>query len=393
MYDTIIIKSPEIDDITKDKIITFCNIYEGLNFETGEILYQFTSGELEGSYDYRIRLTVDNTDWINENGIPEKIKVPWYIKVECSLHKLMMNHNCFGGPTKIQQSVKYLIKFLENAMNVNLPPYHWWEVEKIDVSKIFVFKHHSICKKIMENLKNAYYTRRKPIIFDTSLMFSGSTCTDKFYWKGPEFKKHDWKRIDKYIKRELDKSCSVVHGDYNIGHKLALLKIKFDKILERAMRTIRFECSIKIRKLKELYDSEKVFVYMIDDKTLESFRDSELKKIIKEDDQMDIVRRSDLVLEKLNELFDTRLSNSLYSMWTQMVQFGEEQTKQNYKKATFYKYKKILIESGISWTTSVVNLKQFSIVPDDFTFADNKYVDDSVSEEVQKIMAEIDAVA
>ncbi len=393
MYDTIVLKSPEIDIETKDRIITFCNVYEGINFETGEILYQFTSGELEGSYDYRIRITVDNTEWVNENGIPEKILVPWYVKVECSLHKLMMNHNVYGGPTDIKKSVAYLVDFLEKSMSIYLPYYDIWQVEKIDVSKIFNCKAKVICKKIMENLRNSYYTRRKPIIFDTSLMFAGSTCTNKFYWKGPEFKKHDFKRVEKYIKREVDKSYSVDNGDI-IRHKLALLYKKYELLLEKSMRIIRFECSIKLRKLKELFGSDKVFVFMLDDKILESFRDSELKKIIKEDEnEMDIVRRSDLVLERLSDLYSMELSNSLYSTWTKLVQFGEEKTKETLARRTYYKYRKLLIESGISWTTTNVNLQQFSIVPEDFSFVSDKYVDNSVSEEVDKILSQIEDVA
>ena len=66
MYDTVVIKSPEIDPETVQKILTFCRIYEGVDIFTGELLYRFTSGDLEGSYDYRIRIKVDNTEWIKE---------------------------------------------------------------------------------------------------------------------------------------------------------------------------------------------------------------------------------------------------------------------------------------------------------------------------------------
>jgi len=389
MYDTVVLKSPEIDLETKDKILNFCNRYEGIDFATGEILYSFTRGELEGSYDYRIRICVDNMEYVKEDTLtPVKVRTYWHVKVECSLHKLMMNHNCFGGPCDIQRSIAYLVKFLEEVMDVKFPVYHWWEVYQVDVARIFRFQDKQICKKIIENLKNSYYSRRKPMVFDTSVMFSGSTTTNKFYWKGPEFEKHDYKRINKYIRREVDLSYSEDNGDRKRS-SLVMLKMKYDKILERAMRIIRFECSVKFRKLKELFDSEKVFVYMLHDKTLENCMNEELRKIIKEDDSMDIVRRSDLVLERLKSLFDTRLANSLYSVWCQIVQFGEEKTRKEMSKATFYKYRKLLIESGVSWTCSTVNLKLFSIVPADFSFLNNNYVLDEVDQEVLKKLSEV----
>ena len=102
MYDTIIIKSPEIEPETVDKVMQFCRRYEGIDIFTGEILYRFTSGELEGSYDYRIRIKVDNTEWIKEDKIPRRVETYWHLEVECSLHKLMMNHNCYGGPDDIK---------------------------------------------------------------------------------------------------------------------------------------------------------------------------------------------------------------------------------------------------------------------------------------------------
>jgi len=49
MYDTVIIKSPEIDMDTVEQVLQFCRRYEGVDIFTGELLYRFTSGELEGS--------------------------------------------------------------------------------------------------------------------------------------------------------------------------------------------------------------------------------------------------------------------------------------------------------------------------------------------------------
>lgn len=382
MYDTVVIKSPEIDQETVQKIMNFCRLYEGVDIFTGELLYRFTSGDLEGSYDYRIRLKVDNTEWIKEDSpVPKRVETYWHVVVECSLHKLLMNHNCYGGPADIKRSIAYLVRFLEEVMHVKLPDCQDWEVKRIDVAKIYHFKDKNICKKIVGNLRNSYYTRRKPRIYDTSVMFSGSTTSVKLYWKGPEFEKHDYKRIKKYILREVDLSWNKDNCDL-LQHKLALLQKQFDQVLEKAYRIIRYECEIKQRKLKEAFESDKVLVKSLSDEKLHEIAEIELFKLMREDDNMDIVRRSDLVLERLHKLYGTSQANALYATWTKLVQFGEVQAKETISRATFYRHKKMLIEAGVTWNCAEVNLKQFSIVPEDFTFTNEKYVLDDVDQEV-----------
>ena len=389
MYDTIVIKSPEIDLETVQQVMNFCRRYEGVDIFTGEILYRFTSGELEGSYDYRIRIKVDNTEWVKDGITPKRVETYWHIEVECSLHKLMMNHNCYGGPKDIKKSIAYLVRILEEIMYIKLPKYEEWELKRIDVAKAYYFSNKEICKKIVRNLKNSYYTRRKPRIYDTSVMFSGSTTSVKIYWKGPEFLKHDYRRIKRYIMKQVDLNWNKDNCDLMM-HKLAMIQMEFDRVLEKAYHIIRYECEIKTRKLKEIFGTDKVIVKILNDEILNECADKELKKLIREDDNMDIVRRSDLVLERLHQVYGTSQANALYATWAKLVQFGEVQTKETLSKRTFYHHKKLLVEAGVSWNCSNVNLKQFSIVPEDFTFTNGRYVLDNVDPEVQ---AKLETVA
>lgn len=384
MYDTIVIKSPEIDIETVQKIMYFCKIYEGIDIYTGEVIYHFTSGELEGSFDYRIRIRVDNTEWIKEDSkTPKRVETYWYLMVECSIHKLLMNHNCYGGPKDIKKSIAYLVRFLENVMKVSLPDYEYWEIKRVDVAKVFYFADMMICKKIMQNLRNCYYTRRKPHIYDTTVFFPGSTTSIKIYWKGPEFVKHDYKRLKKCILREIDMSWNKQDCDL-IQHKLALQLKHFDNVKEKSYRVIRYECEIKVRKLKQVFGHDRVLVKYLDDDILHNIADCELLKIMREDDRMEIVRRSDLVLERLHNVYGENLANALYSTWTKLVQFGEERTKETLSRRTFYRHKKLLVEAGVSWVCTLINLKPLSVVPDDFSFTNDKYVLDEVDDEVIK---------
>jgi II/X family phage/plasmid replication protein len=300
-----------------------------------------------------------------------------------------MNHNCFGGPADIKRSIAYLVRFLEQVMYVNLPNYEEWELKRIDVAKIYHFKNKEICKKIVSNLRNSYYTRRKPRIYDTSVMFSGSTTSVKLYWKGPEFEKHDYKRIKKHILREVDRSWNKDNCDL-LQHKLAMLQKQFDQVLEKAYRIIRYECEIKPRKLKEAFETDTVLVKILDDEILHNIAEIELFKLMKEDDNMDIVRRSDLVLERLHKVYGTSQANALYATWTKLVQFGEQTTKETVSTRTFYRHKKLLIEAGVSWLCSVANLKQFSVVPEDFSFTSDRYV---LAEVDPEVIAKLETVA
>jgi hypothetical protein len=49
----------------------------------------------------------------------------------------------------------------------------------------------------------------------------------------------------------------------------------------------------------------------------------------------------------------------------------------------------MVIEAGASWFCSTLKLQQFSIVPEDFSFCDNKYVDDTVDKEVLEKLASV----
>jgi II/X family phage/plasmid replication protein len=170
-----------------------------------------------------------------------------------------------------------------------------------------------------------------------------------------------------------------------------MLQKQFDQVLEKAYRIIRYECEIKARKLKEAFETDTVLVKFLDDEILYNIADTELYKLIREEnDDMEVVRRSDLVLERLHQVYGTSQANALYSTWIKLVQFGEERTKETISRATFYRHKKLLVEAGVSWFCSVVNLKPFSIVPEDFSFTSDRYVLDEVDPEV---IAKLEKVA
>lgn len=383
MYDTLVLRIPILDLSLIPTIMQFMRMYESVVVDTGEQVYCFTSGELEGSYDYRIRIKLDNRHWVKPEGcmVPIAVEGDYYLEVECSIHKLLNNHNVYGGPKEIRPSVKYLQKFLESSIGIELPSYLKWSAVRIDIAKLFVLNNSNICSKIIQNLKRGNYSRRKLKNEDYGIYFNGSTTHDKFYWKGMEFKEHDYKRFMKYIMKKLDKLQGTNNADLE-QHKLALFQMKIDKVMERAMRTIRFECEIKSRTLEKLF-GEDTLVENLTDESLNEVMENELRKIFMEREDMEMINRSDLVEERLDQLFSPQLAASLYSMWAKIVQYGERTVKGKMSKPTFYRNKKLLIDSGISWSCTNINLKQISIVPEDFSFLKDNYVDSETSVEVK----------
>jgi II/X family phage/plasmid replication protein len=125
------------------------------------------------------------------------------------------------------------------------------------------------------------------------------------------------------------------------------------------------------------------------DERLHAIANEELFRLMKENENMEIVRRSDLVLERLHQLYGANQANALYSTWTKLVQFGEFRTKETISRATFYRHKKLLVEAGVSWFCSVVNLKPFSIVPEDFSFTSDRYVLADVDPEVMEKLGSV----
>jgi hypothetical protein len=120
MYDTVVICSPYLEEYQINQIEKYCTRVEGKILETDEIQYAFTRSELSGSYDYRIRINVLDFEWVRKLNTPEKVSSKRYLRVECSVHKLMMGHNVYGGPERITQSISLTFsKILSNAFSLS----------------------------------------------------------------------------------------------------------------------------------------------------------------------------------------------------------------------------------------------------------------------------------
>lgn len=360
IYDTIGIKSPYITREKAELIHKKCVRREGIDLSTGELIYQITTGSLEGSYDARISIRVDNKEWqvtekptemiikhlgdIKSLKVPELIETEWFVYVEASVHKAMLGHNIYGGPTDIQESIDWLVNKVSELLEVDLPVYTDWQIRRVDIAEVFELESYEACKEWFSILTNTSFPRRQVYRFgDTGLYAKGSSTTVKFYHKGVEFLKHDRCRLKKLL------SSSALCN-----------------LMEKADCIIRAEVEVKAKKLE--YD----FGYLpkvneLKDEYFKQLYDTEVKKLLKEgDESMKTVRRTKAVEMRLNKIYEERLAGILFGMWLRLSSVGEKAVKGSMSKATYYRNVKLLREAGVSWTGTDI-IKTIELVPEDFS--------------------------
>lgn len=372
MIDTIRIKSPYLSLSDVEKIRPACELRQAVKLSTGQLIYEFTSGELLGSYDYRIRFSLSNEGYIfnSDLGVPEKCKTDWYIIIECSVSKLLHGHNLFASTRDVSVAVAYVVDLCSRLLDVELPEFHEWEILRLDYSKNFDLGSEFVVRSYIRTLFNSEFPRRigrRNTYGDSSIYFSGTTTTVKFYAKGPEFRAHDAKRLKK----------GVVSVD------------ELTELNDLASRLLRVEVQVNEKKLD--YDFKRsVFCFDLTEEYLEKLYKNEVEKVVKCMDSKNIVRDAISVRKRLIELYGTNKGNSILGTWYQLTTLGEEATRSSMSKATYYRHRRALIDAGVSWLGSDVCLSD-SIIPADFQpFSGDKRVFEFGVEKVKDLTKDIE---
>lgn len=396
MIDTIKLTSPEITDEISKKILKECYINQQMILLDDSIVYEFIHTELIGSYDYRIKINVKDEIWEHNGKIPEKVKLDYkYLEIECSVHKLMMGHNVIGGPCKLGLCVKYIVQFIEKEFDVLLPEYNLWDIKRIDIAHVFDFEEEKNVINFLEQLKNMKYPRRNtPACYPgtTGLYWKGYTDTIKFYAKGAEFKKHDYKRIKKYLLKNVD-NVQVKIKDENIRNKQK--NIIYEKLRNNenmliiAKKLLRIEIEVHNRKLKEIFeniDKDDYNKYDKLQKILDDYYYERVSNMLKDCKYTKLINDTRGVLKKLNDSYDFNLSNSLYATWTILATQGEQFAKSIMSKASYYRHLKQLRECNIGWNQTDLKILEniefspFSIFQDMLRNRELKYESKEVLE-------------
>ncbi len=299
--------------------------------ETGDLQYEITIGSLEGTYDSRISVRVDkDTDW--------------YMTVECSIHKIILGHNVFGGTDDLQASVYYLHGKLQDLLKIRFPfKSNEWQLMRIDIAEIYELDSFEAVQEWFRAINTCQFPRRVVQRYGThGIAAYGSVTGIKAYHKGPDFWNHDRKRLK----------------DFHID---------VDELQEKANKILRMEVEVKGRKLKEMYNGKYPIVGQVNMIELQSVHDREVGRFLKEGkSDMQQVKNTIDVKSRLFTIHTEKMASALLATWYQLTTLGEDDVKRTMKKSNYYKHIKLLKEAGISWHGTDIVMLEDTLVPRDF---------------------------
>jgi II/X family phage/plasmid replication protein len=339
--DTITLKSPYLSDEIASVVFNECIARQGLDIKTGELLYQITTGSLIGSYDSKISIKIEHQEY--KDGALQETQ-PFLI-LEASVHKAMLGHNVFGGPEDFQKCCHYLVKLVEELIQVQLPVYNNWTAIRIDDSEVYELPSFEAVQEWFKGLNSTDFPRRSVTRYGLSGLYaSGSTTTLKFYHKGVEFSKHDRARLKKVFDSD-----------------------KLFNIQTVANKIIRCECEIKARKLK--YDFGHLpLVEEVTNEYIRNVHDVEVRRFLKEGlKMMALVSNAHEVQSRLYNLYKSNLAGVLLGTWYQLTTLGEHTVKNKLPKNTYYRHLRQLKDAAVSWHCTDVILKEYSLIPQGFS--------------------------
>ncbi len=364
MIDTIGILSPYIDENLAKIIENQGKKFIKIDCNSGVIEFEFINNNLNGSYDSRISISVKREAWIKslKDGIPILSKTKPYLYIECSIHKLLLGHNCYGGSSDFNLCIKYLIIFIQKSLDIKLPQYDSWRVKRVDSAECYLLETKKHCMHWFKTLSSVNFARRNTCTFgETGVYLSGSTTTLKFYHKGSEFKKHDKIRLNRYFKKDyllntIDKAEKIVRVEVEI-HKKKLVSDFSDskELLEKNEYFTSLGFNFSCDNLP--------FIELITSNYLNKVHDNQVFKFLKESDVgMETVRKSLDVRERIFNSFESSLAGNLFGFWYQMTTLGENLVKSKMQKRTFYKYRKLLIDNSVSWVDTDITRDESRVI-------------------------------
>jgi II/X family phage/plasmid replication protein len=352
--DTVKLRSPFVTEEAAQLIESRLVTRSAVDRATGAVLWELTSGTLEGSWDSRISVVVKREEWVSTRRLSNPKQVDTvlrpclpYIEVEGSVHKALMGHNIYGGPCDFVSTCRWFIAHLAVQLACELPGADSWYVRRVDWAEIYGLCYAAI-EQYIHGLNMAAYPRRQVARYgDQSLSAPGGTTTVKFYHKGPEFSKHDHRRLR-----------SVLGVDELVN------------LQKRANELLRAEVTIKAAKLDRDFGFVPT-VQQVSDEYLVAIYDREVARLLREGHStMKTVRKHHEVRDRLLEVYgdNVRLAGLLFGTWLQLAALGEKATRDHMKRATYYLHRKQLQEAGVAWHGADVRIVEVaSVLPGDFS--------------------------
>lgn len=353
MLDTVKLRSPALsEDVAEAVERSLQTRAAWRNDEDGEFIYEFIGGSLAGSWDAAIAVNLCREEWVaikvpgQKHQVCKMVCEP-YVTIEGSVHKAMLGHNVTGGPLTTRLPCVWFVAECCKRLCVELPHGDAWSIDRLDWAEAYQLPSPESCAAYIRSLAQADYPRRKPRVYmPETVFFPGITTAFKVYWKGPEFRRHDKKRLSRVL---------------SDGRFL-------DKLEELAFDTVRFESSIKAEKLKRDHDGARPLVRDFSEDYAIAVHEQETRRMVKESEAtVQQVCTSEDVQRRLSAVYGGRKADVLYGTWLRLAAHGESQVKETWEatRMTFYRHRRDLVDAGCNWRQSDVRVIP-NLVPVDF---------------------------
>jgi len=344
MIDTVRFRTP-INGNQKKLVEQIGRRTESYDMATGEIYYSFTNVNLKGSWETSIQLKVNEKVMINS-------KQYYMLYVECSLHKLILGHNCYGGSDDLRKQLVYLqdILFKELYIFIDLKEI---TITRIDYAYVWKLKNQQQSINFIKQLHKVPYRGKTPKPWKTSSFWKLTNWSMKVYDKLADFQTHDMKKSN-----------------------------FTQKFYNELPGILRFEITFRKKKLEDLHKKKNLQLEDINILLLKEFVDEKIlyiEEFIGDKKDYNRLNTFEKVMNTLNnsKTLKKGMASRLLTTYTIINNIGldgyQNMTKQN---TTYYRHVKLLKQHGIDVANGTIDLKTKyvqKLYPEDFKMSESKY--------------------
>ncbi len=353
MIDTLKLKSPPISEEMACQIERQLQTRSNVDNTTGEVLYEFTSRSLKGSFESSVSVNVAREDFVyfpptisnpSARGVTEKVACAPFLVIEGSVHKAMLGHNVFGGPVSVVGATSWFLDDTSARLECVFPHWSKWVVLRLDWAEAYSLVSFEAVAQYLHGLGIARYPRRNLVNYDgETVQFAGTTTTTKFYHKGPEFSKNGRAKLERTTNRAYASD-----------------------VQEKANNLLRVEVTIKSKKLKAQH-GEHPHPQDISLDWIRDLYDVEVGRVLKEGHvDMKRIRTTDEVERRLYEVYGPKLAAILFGTWLRLAAQGETAVRSKLPRPTYYRHRKKLADAGCACEGTDVYLREDSLIPANF---------------------------
>ena len=182
-------------------------------------VFNYDQGLLYGKSAYAVRFTASDYRMIPRANF------------EFSVPKYQWGHNVFlFYPIDLPLILEGIRMQFLDQFEMELPDIDTWKVMKLDLCYTWKLPSQELAETILESIKKLDFPRKETVVYQTSVIYRGSSYSFKFYLKHDEFMQGDYKSINKYTPnkaeflKEFSKGCLRVELSTRSGKVKSMFK-------------------------------------------------------------------------------------------------------------------------------------------------------------------------